>query len=446
MAKNQTQFICSSCGAVFSRWQGKCSQCGGWNTLSEAVFKSTKRASHFDPASVGSLGKVEKARSERIKTGMGEFDRVLGGGIIPDSVVLLGGDPGIGKSTLIIQVASKVASTENVIYVSGEESKEQVALRAERLGINSSKLLFMAENDLETILEGLKSIKPKLAIIDSIQTVSSGEIAGVAGNVSQVTYSSQRLIELAKTEGIALVIIGHVTKEGNFAGPKILEHLVDVVLYLEGDRYSGFRVVRGVKNRFGSTNETGIFEMTAGGLLSVANPSEMLLSERSSEASGTTIFPAMEGRRCLLTEVQALTTTTPFGYPRRTASGIDLNRLQLLIAILSKRAGLNLSTQDVFVNIVGGLTIREPGIDLPTMIAVVSALKNRVVDSKTVIFGEVGLAGEVRNVNNIEERLAEAEKLGFLRAVVPKLRRFPKSRLKVVEVRSISEAISHVLK
>lgn len=442
MAKNQIQFICGNCGASYSRWQGKCVQCGQWNTLAETVFKNQEKAAHFDHKSVAPLGGSSKFKTERVKSQILEFDRVLGGGIVPDSVILLGGDPGIGKSTLIIQVAAEISEMEEALYVSGEESREQVGSRAERIGISSSKLSFLAETNLETILQGLKELKPRLAIIDSIQTISSSQVAGVPGNVSQVTYCSQRLIELAKTEGLALILIGHVTKEGSFAGPKILEHLVDVVLYLEGDRYSGFRVVRGVKNRFGSTNETGIFEMTEKGLRSVDNPSEMLLSERAVKASGTTIFPTIEGKRCLLTEVQALTAATPFGYPRRTASGMDLNRLQLLIAILSKRAALNLGTQDVFVNIVGGLTLKEPALDLPVLIALVSALKNKVVDPEMVIFGEVGLAGEIRSVNNIEERLKEAGKLGFRTAVVPRLRKPIRSGMKVVEVASVSQALS----
>jgi DNA repair protein RadA/Sms len=447
MAKIKTQFICGSCGAVYDRWQGKCIQCNEWNTLTETQTNMSKKtgvslavsSSRPEP-----LGK-ESDNVTRIATGIGEFDRVVGSGIVPGSLILLGGDPGIGKSTLILQVAAKVATGNKVLYVSGEESVNQVSLRANRLELKSNNLLVLAETNVDAIIGQIKSEKPSFVIIDSIQTIYSDDVMSTSGSVGQVSLCAQKLMQLAKSEHIAIVLIGHVTKEGNLAGPRLLEHLVDVVLYLEGERYGGFRVLRGIKNRFGSTNETGIFDMTKEGMIEVENPSEILLSERLKSASGTAIFATMEGTRPLLVEIQALTSITSFGYPKRTASGMDLNRLNLLIAVLTKRAGINLTNQDVFINIVGGMAIREPAIDLAVALAVVSSYKNKVIKTDMAVFGEIGLAGEIRNVDNVEERIKEIEKLGFKSVLIPNSSKIKGGKIKMLRVSSLKEAIDAAL-
>ncbi|RJO60079.1 DNA repair protein RadA [candidate division WS5 bacterium] len=450
MVKIKTQFICSSCGAVSERWQGKCRECGEWNTLTETQLNSSKKSGFIGISQKPEL--LTDAANENLKrmpAGIGEFDRVVGGGIVPGSLVLLGGDPGIGKSTLVIQVASKISDKQRVLYVSGEESVKQVSLRANRLGINSGNLFILSETNVDAIIGQISSEKPAFVIIDSIQTMYSEDVMGASGSISQVSLCSQKLMETAKKEHVAILLIGHVTKGGNLAGPRLLEHLVDVVLYLEGDRYGGFRILRGIKNRFGSTNETGIFEMTADGMTEVVNPSKILLSERLESASGTAIFATMEGTRPLLVEIQALTSITSFGYPKRTVSGMDLNRLNLLLAVLTKRAGLNLSNQDVFVNVVGGMTIREPALDLGVALAIVSAYKNRAIKKDMAVFGEIGLAGEIRNVDNVEERIKEIEKLGFKSVLIPKSSKVNKDRkrnIKLIPVSSLKEAISVSLK
>lgn len=450
MAKIKTQFICGSCGAIYDRWQGKCVQCNEWNTLTETQINVQKKSgvrSAISSSKPEPLGKKSDDIS-RLSTGIGEFDRVVGSGIVPGSLILLGGDPGIGKSTLILQVAAKVADDNKVLYVSGEESASQVSLRANRLDLYPKDLLVLAETNVDAIIDQIKSEKPSFVVIDSIQTVYSDDVMSTSGSVGQVSLCAQKLMNLAKSEHIAIVLIGHVTKEGNLAGPRLLEHLVDVVLYLEGERYGGFRVLRGIKNRFGSTNETGIFEMKKSGMEEVGNPSEILLSERLKSASGTAIFATMEGTRPLLVEIQALTSITSFGYPKRTASGMDLNRLNLLIAVLTKRAGINLTNQDVFVNIVGGMAIREPAIDLGVALAVVSAYKNKTIKNDMAVFGEIGLAGEIRNVDNVEERIKEIEKLGFKSVLVPhasKISEVKSSKIKLIRVSSLKEAIDAAL-
>jgi len=449
MAKVKTQYICSSCGAVSERWQGKCSQCGEWNTLTETQISISKKASSGALVSADKPELLGRGRDDisRLETGIGEFDRVVGEGIVPGSLILLGGDPGIGKSTLILQVAAKIADRDKVLYISGEESAKQVSLRANRLGVKSDSLFILSETNVDSIINQIRVEKPSFVIIDSIQTMYSEDVVSASGSIGQVSLCAQKLMNLAKSEHIAITLIGHVTKEGNLAGPRLLEHLVDVVLYLEGDRYGGFRILRGIKNRFGSTNETGIFEMTGDGMSEVQNPSKILLSERLDSASGTAIFATMEGTRPLLVEIQALTSITNFGYPKRNASGMDLNRLNLLIAVLTKRAGLNLTNQDVFINIVGGMAIREPAMDLAVAVAVASAYKNKPIKKELIVFGEIGLAGEVRNVDNVGERLKEAEKLGFKSVILPRQNKnnVKSGKIKLIQVTSVKEAINVAL-
>ena len=377
------------------------------------------------PAKVGvaapvKLTLVDSADRDRVRVPISEIDRVLGGGIVPGSLVLLGGDPGIGKSTLVLQVASALARPNApVLYVSGEESAQQIKLRADRLGANAEELFVLAETDLDRITAAAEKLNPGLLIVDSIQTVFVDEITSAAGSVSQVRECTARLMQWAKPRQIPVLIVGHVTKEGTIAGPRVLEHMVDAVLYLEGDRYHQYRILRAVKNRFGSTDEVGVFEMADAGLREVRNPSEAFLEERSGNAAGSTVAVTMEGSRPILVEVQALTSSTAYGLPRRSANGLDANRLQLLVAVLQKRVGLGLGSQDIYANVVGGLRIAEPAADLAVAIAVASSFKERLVDPRTVAIGEIGLSGELRSVNQLERRLTEASRLGFSRAVVP---------------------------
>ncbi len=423
MAKVATRYVCQTCAASYARWMGRCEQCGTWNSLVEEVvaapaggsFGKAKAAAALKPVA---LSDVTAERLPRTPSGIGEVDQVLGGGIVPGSVLLLSGDPGIGKSTLVLQVAAAVAARHKVLYVSGEESAAQIRLRAERLGLHSSALELLAETSVDAIAATIEQGGYGLVIVDSIQTMAVEALAGSPGTVGQITASAQVLQAVAKRRGPAVLIIGHVTKEGNIAGPKILEHLVDVVLYLEGERYGAFKALRGVKNRFGSTSEVGIFEMGDAGLTAVPNPSEALLAERRA-TSGSVVLATIEGSRPLLVEVQALVSPTPFGYPKRTAAGFDLNRLNLLVAVLTKRAGLNLSSSDIYVNVVGGLRVAEPAADLAIILSVASALKNSQVPAGLVAFGEVGLSGEVRSVNQAARRVAEATRLGYKFQVGP---------------------------
>ncbi len=381
------------------------------------------------------LANIDSSRYPRILTGTNDLDQVLGGGLVVGSVVLLSGDPGIGKSTLVLQVAATVSKKRPVLYVSGEESTSQIKLRAERLGLASTELDLLAETNTDAVVATIASGNYGMVVIDSVQTMATEALTGAAGSVGQITASAQMLQNVAKSHDTAMIIIGHVTKEGSIAGPKILEHLVDVVLYLEGDRYGNFKALRGIKNRFGSTNEVGIFEMTEAGLVDVANPSAALLAERQPDA-GSVVAATLEGTRALLVEVQALVSTTVFGYPKRTASGFDLNRLNLLAAVLTKRAGLNLSNQDIYVNIVGGLKVAEPAIDLAIILSIASAFKNQPLVGDTVVFGEVGLSGEVRSVSQVTKRLAEAQKLGLSKAIGPR------GDKEVLAVTTISQAIT----
>lgn len=436
MSKSQTVFICSNCQRKALRWQGKCPNCGQWNTLEESKVQGT-RAGSGKPSVLVDLSKVELETHQRIKTAFTEFDSVLSGGIVPGSLVLLGGDPGIGKSTLALQICMQIK--EDVLYVSGEESASQIKLRANRIS-QEHQLKVLAETELASVLETIAVNKPQLVVIDSIQTMYSEEASGVAGGVAQVTNAVQQIMHLAKSEHISFIIIGHVTKEGYLAGPKTLEHMVDTVLYLEGERFASFRILRCVKNRFGTTNEVGVFEMAKEGMKEVKNPSQIFLGEESIKASGNTITSVMEGSRALLLEIQALTSLTNFGYPKRTTAGFDNNRLQLLTAILSKRVNLNLSNQDIYINVVGGIKIDEPAADLAVALAVVSSLKDIILE-RTVVIGELGLSGEVRFVPNLEKRIKEAEKLGFEKIICPKNKYNLRSKAQIFQVNSLPEAI-----
>jgi len=427
MAKIRTQFICQNCGASYPKWTGKCDNCGEWNTLVEqapvsqgksAVARSASSGHVLTPRTMQSIETEETAR--RMTTGYSDLDAVLGGGILPGGVMLMAGQPGIGKSTLLLQVASEVGKTDAVLYASGEESASQVKLRAERLGANTREQLhFVASTSADDIAATIRSGAYKLVIIDSIQTLSLDEITSAPGTVSQITNSSNVIIRAAKEAGAAVVLVGHVTKEGSIAGPKVLEHLVDVVLQFEGDRYGGFKVVRAVKNRFGSTNEAAIFEMYEQGLRVVENPSAALLAERQN-ADGSVVMATLEGTRPLLVEIQALVNPTSFGYPKRTASGFDLNRLNLLIAVLERRTKLNLSDKDIYINVVGGLKLNDPAADLAICMAIASAAAGKRLGDELVVFGEIGLGGEIRSVHSADRRIAEAKKLGFTQAIAPK--------------------------
>ncbi|MEK7617692.1 MAG: DNA repair protein RadA [Patescibacteria group bacterium] len=440
MSKSQTIFICTACQHESPKWQGKCPNCGEWNTLEQAQTVKSKTQKFGALRAAVNLSEIGVDAQRRIRTGIAEFDEVIGGGIVPGSLVLLGGDPGIGKSTLALQISMLLK--QGVLYVSGEESASQIKMRAGRVS-NDHALQVLAETDLNSVLAGVEASRPALVVIDSIQTMYSEEASGVAGGVAQVTNAVQQIMRLAKQNHIAFILIGHVTKEGYLAGPKTLEHMVDTVLYLEGERFANLRILRCVKNRFGTTNEVGVFEMSGAGLLEVKNPSELFLGEDTVKASGNAITGVMEGSRALLIEIQALTSPSNFGYPKRTTTGYDANRLQLIIAILSKRAGLNLFNLDVFINVVGGIKIDEPAGDLAVALAIVSSIKDIIID-ETVIIGELGLSGEVRFVSNLEKRIKEAEKLGFKKVICPKSKTppAPSAKIKILAVRTLEEAIS----
>ena len=446
MAKAKTIFVCSSCGYESAKWLGKCPACNEWNTFYEEKIAKTAEGSFLGDkkAKPTTLNSVEAKESLRISTGVGELDRVLGGGLVKGSLVLLGGEPGIGKSTLILQICNQIKGEGKVLYVSGEESAQQIKIRADRLGIQNEDILFLGETDINSISEQISQIKPKLVIIDSIQTMYSDEISSAAGTVSQVREITARIMKICKQQEITTIIIGHVTKEGNIAGPRVLEHMVDTVLYLEGERYFSYRVLRGVKNRFGSTNEVGMFEMQNEGMIEITNPSSVLISEREDNPAGSVIIATMEGTRPLLIELQALTTPSVFGIPRRSANGIDYNRLTMLMAVLEKKAGLALGTQDVYLNVVSGIRIIEPAVDLGVILAVASSFKNISIPTDVVVIGEVGLTGEVRAVNMIEKRLKEAEKLGFQKCMIPENNKKllkDSYKLDIIGVRNIQDAL-----
>jgi len=471
MAKTHTRYVCQECGRVAASYMGKCPQCGSYNSMVEEVIhdepvtKNTAVRGLTGRSVPRSIGDVSSDSEDRIHLPIGEFARVLGGGIVPGSIVLVSGDPGIGKSTLMLQMAMEMAATKRVLYVSGEESERQIKMRATRLSTdvtaqrddgasNESQssavslpknLLLVTETNLEIILNHVHDVKPDLLIVDSIQTAYLSSLDSSAGSVSQVRECSSQLRELAKTTGISVFVIGHVTKEGTIAGPRVLEHVVDTVLYLEGDRFQTYRLLRSVKNRFGATSEVGVFEMRERGLAEVTNPSEAFLAERMINAAGSAIAVTMEGTRPILVEIQGLTSPTQFGNARRTANGVDFNRLLLIAAVLSRRAGLKLSEQDIFVNVVGGIQIDEPAADLAVAVAIASSWRDVPVKVDAVLIGEIGLAGELRMPSQMQARLREAQKLGFKSAIVPKAIRkgegYPKG-IEIIEVRSIDQALN----
>ncbi len=448
MAKSKKNiFFCQNCGHEENKWLGQCPMCKEWNTFVEEAVVVSKSSSVklAREAEVVALKHVETENEERIRTSIEELDRVLGGGIVPGSLILVGGDPGIGKSTLLLQVCQKLCEKKKqVLYISGEESLKQIKLRANRMGEFTEDLFLLCETNLEVIKTVIEKRKPEMVVIDSIQTMYSEDVASAPGSVSQVRESTNVFMQLAKGLGISIFIVGHVTKEGTVAGPRVLEHMVDTVLYFEGDRHASYRILRGVKNRFGSTNEIGVFEMRQNGLVEVQNASEFMLSGRPENASGSVVACSMEGTRPILLEIQALVCNSNFGLPRRTAAGTDYNRVNLLMAVLEKRAGMHLSNADAYVNIAGGIKMNEPAIDLGIVMAIASSYKNRPIDEKTIVFGEVGLSGEVRAVSMPEQRVAEAKKLGFETCIVPEVSKEMLKGIhgiKIIGVNTISDAI-----
>lgn len=418
--KNKTVFICSECGYESPKWLGKCPGCGSWNTMAEEMEQRRVSGIYTESSKPKKLRSIEISEEERYKTGLGELDRVLGGGVVKGSLILVGGDPGIGKSTLMLQISNSIGeSHQTVLYVSGEESEKQIKLRSERLGVDSDNLLVVSETNMSSIEKYIEEIKPSVVIIDSIQTVYRSDLTSAPGSVSQVREATGSLMRIAKSMNIAIFIVGHVTKEGAIAGPRILEHMVDTVLYFEGERFHTYRVLRSVKNRFGSTNEIGVFEMRENGLVEILSPSELMLSGRPKDVPGTVVVSCMEGTRPVLVELQALVSPTSFGMPRRMATGIDYNRVVLLMALLEKRIGMQLATYDAYVNVAGGMKVDEPAIDLGIVCAVASSFRNAEINSKTAVMGEVGLTGEVRAISYIENRIGEAYKLGLNKVVIP---------------------------
>ncbi len=419
--KTKTTFVCQECGYAAQKWMGKCPACNNWNTMIEEVASAEKTVSTLSvntaPALLGTISADHEGT--RLATGIGELDLVLGGGLVTGSLVLVGGEPGIGKSTLLLQICSSLSGYGNILYISGEESERQLKLRADRLGIQAETLYILGETNIDNALSHVQSLSPAVLIVDSVQTMFSPSITSAAGSVSQVREITMRLMRHAKETGTAVFLVGHVTKDGAIAGPRVLEHMVDCVLYFEGDRHHSYRILRAVKNRFGSTNEIGVFDMGDRGLTEVLNPSAMLLSERPKEAPGSAVLCSLEGSRPLLAEVQALVSPSGFGIPRRMASGFDLGRLNLLIAVLEKRVGVNLQNQDVYINVIGGLRIDETAADLSVAAAIFSGFKNIPIPSDMVFLGEIGLTGELRSISHVEKRVAESVKLGFHNIILP---------------------------
>ena len=450
MAKaKKSIYFCQNCGHEESKWLGQCPMCREWNTFVEekvTVSKGTAAKNTVREAEVVTLSSVSTDQEDRMQTEIEELDRVLGGGVVPGSLVLVGGDPGIGKSTLLLQVCKRLSDQgRKVLYISGEESLKQIKLRANRMGTFSDHLLLLCETNLETIRQGIEREHPAVAVIDSIQTMYSEEVTAAPGSVSQVREATNTLMQIAKGLNITIFIVGHVTKEGTVAGPRVLEHMVDTVLYFEGDRHASYRILRGVKNRFGSTNEIGVFEMRETGLEEVPNPSEYMLNGRPEDASGSVVACSMEGTRPILMEIQALVCRSNFGMPRRTAAGTDYNRVNLLMAVLEKRVGLPLSNYDAYINIAGGIRMNEPAIDLGIVMAIVSSYKNQSISPGTIVFGEVGLSGEVRAVSMPEQRVAEARKLGFKTCIMPQVSKDMLKKIEGIEVigvKSVNQAMN----
>ena len=456
--KTKSVYICNECGYQSPKWMGKCPGCGAWSSMEETIKREEKKTVKSVSSGIGSssVGRAPKLLSEiktddeaRTSSGIGELDRVLGGGIVGGSLILVGGDPGIGKSTLLLQICHNLGKSKKILYISGEESERQIKLRAERLGAGSEGMYLLSETDVETIIDSIDRTAPDIVIIDSIQTMHHESISSAAGSVPQVREATNAFMHIAKNRNVTFFIVGHVTKDGTLAGPRVLEHMVDCVLYFEGDRQLSFRILRAVKNRFGSTNEIGVFDMTGDGLMEVENPSAHLLEGRSENISGSAIICALEGSRGVLAEIQALVTPTGFGNPRRMSSGIDLNRLFLLIAVLEKRARVNLSNSDVYINVAGGLRIDETAVDLGICAAIVTGQTDTQIPSDMIFIGEVGLGGELRGVSQLEKRLIEAAKLGFKTAIVPKLSvrsaKVPEG-LSVYGASTLGEAISLIRK
>ena len=448
-AKEKSVFFCTECGFEASKWMGQCPACKSWNTFSEEKVKVQKNKviNHNDRPAPTSISKVTVSEEIRLSTEIGELDRVLGGGIVKGSLILVGGDPGIGKSTLLLQMCKKLSDKhQKVLYVSGEESASQIKMRGERLGAVSDELYLVSDNSLDDIEEAINSCQAEVLIVDSIQTMSVSEVDNAPGTVTQVREVTTRLLQIAKKMNVAVFIVGHVTKEGTVAGPKTLEHMVDCVLYFEGDGNAGFRLLRAVKNRFGSTNEIGVFNMTEEGLEEVTNPSQMFLSGRPVSVPGSVVICTIEGTRAILLEIQALVCGSNFNNARRTAVGVDYNRVSLLMAVLERRAGLNLAGSDCYVNIAGGIKLNDPSADLGIALAIAGSFRNKAVDQSTCIIGEIGLAGEIRGVRNIMQRIREAEKMGFTECVIPRSnydsKAIEKLTIKVTPVGSVNEALT----
>ena len=450
MVKVKTKWVCQNCGYETPKYIGKCPDCGNWGTLTEEVEVKTSSTTiqnvikDENPACL--INEIEISESIRFPTGFEELDRVLGGGLVQGSLVLLAGDPGIGKSTLILQTAGNVCKySKKLLYICAEESASQVKLRAQRLNVNSNNLYVYSQTNLEAVISQIDNIKPEILVIDSIQSIYTSNITSSSGSVSQIRECTNMLMDIAKNKNITVVIIGHVTKDGNIAGPKVLEHMVDTVIYFEGDKYKSQRLLRSIKNRFGSTNEIGVFNMAENGLEEVTNPSELFMKERTENAApGSVIIATLEGSRALLVEVQSLVGTTSYPAPRRVATGIEYNRLLQIIAVLEKRIGLNLSKHDVYVNVIGGIEIDEPAADLGIALAIATCLRDVVVDSDCVIIGEISLSGEIRNVSNIEKRIYEAQKLGFKKAIIPKLSKKLSGNfdIQIIQVPRLMDAIT----
>lgn len=453
MAKKKTTFVCQECGGISPKWMGKCPNCGSWNSLVEQSnrdkSKSFRRMWVETETEPIPITKIEASEDDRLTTQIGELDRVLGGGFVPGSVVLVGGDPGIGKSTLMLQTANNLSDTYGIVlYVSGEESMPQTKLRADRLGVDSDNLYLLCETDVDLVETHIEDLNPGIVVVDSIQTMYDSSIQSIPGSISQIKETGAHLLGIAKSQDIPIIIIGHVTKEGAIAGPKVLEHMVDAVLYFEGERQHIYRILRAIKNRFGSTNEIGVFEMSSKGLSEILNPSELFLSERQEDISGSVVVSSMEGTRPLLLELQALVAPSDLGNPRNTTTGVDRYRVALLLAVLEKRVGMDIADSDVFINITGGVRVTEPGVDLGVVLAVASNYRDIPVDYRTVVIGEVGLGGEVRAVNHIERRLREAAKLGFTRAIFPEHNKKEleiDDDIKLIGVKNIYEALGAIM-